>query len=146
MIGVVEASIEIDGNVSGLPALALVASLGNGAAFLGINIILQSQRFLFCTQISYKDRHAWWFRMTRGNSARNLSIGGKACSVQCCTLFAALNFRSLIPKLIPQEGEFKTGSCVPACLVITPHNASPGPALTNQGASPRRDNMGVMEE
>ena len=47
MIGVVEASIEIDGNVSGLAALPLVASLGNGAAFLGINIILQSQRIPF---------------------------------------------------------------------------------------------------
>ena len=51
MIGVVEASIEIDGNVSGLPALPLVASLGNGSTFLGINIILQSQRIpFFCTK------------------------------------------------------------------------------------------------
>ena len=86
MIGVVEASIEIDGNVSGLPALALVASLGNGAAFLGINIILQSQRFpffaeFFCTQISYKDRSTRWFIMTSGVSAGNLSIGGKVCTV-----------------------------------------------------------------
>ena len=57
MIGVVEASIEIDGNVSGLPALPLVASLGNGSTFLGINIILQSQRIPFLLSFFARKSH-----------------------------------------------------------------------------------------
>ena len=55
MIGVVEASIEIDGTMRG-SLVPLVASLGNGCTFLRIKIILHKTTCFFCTNFTLRHR------------------------------------------------------------------------------------------